>query len=79
MKSFLKFYMVLITLNKLGRINEFVQVGVHDGEMHDPLRQFILNNNWHGLLIEPQKEGRFYFYSLNKEVMENYLVALKKL
>lgn len=30
-------------------------------------------------LIEPQKEGRFYFYSLNKEVMENYLVALKKL
>ncbi|AEM71853.1 regulatory protein ArsR [Allomuricauda ruestringensis DSM 13258] len=30
-------------------------------------------------LIEPQKEGRFYFYSLNKSVMENYLRALKKL
>ena len=23
--------------------------------MHDPLRHFILNNNWTGLLIEPQK------------------------
>ncbi|MDF0709206.1 ArsR/SmtB family transcription factor [Flagellimonas okinawensis] len=30
-------------------------------------------------LIEPQKEGRFYFYSLNEEVMESYLESLKKL
>lgn len=30
-------------------------------------------------LIEAQKEGRFYFYSINKEVMENYLEAIKKL
>nr|WP_321413458.1 metalloregulator ArsR/SmtB family transcription factor [uncultured Allomuricauda sp.] len=30
-------------------------------------------------LIEPQKEGRFYFYTLNQEVMDNYLLALKKL
>lgn len=30
-------------------------------------------------LIEPQKEGRFYFYTLNHEVMESYLSSLKKL
>ncbi|WP_318312757.1 ArsR/SmtB family transcription factor [Flagellimonas crocea] len=30
-------------------------------------------------LIMPQKEGRFYFYSLNKKVMDSYLNALQKL
>ncbi|RAV31023.1 ArsR/SmtB family transcription factor [Sinomicrobium soli] len=30
-------------------------------------------------LIEPQKEGRFYYYSLNKEVLDDYLEALKTL
>lgn len=30
-------------------------------------------------LIEPQKEGRFYFYSLNREVLDNYFNALKQL
>ncbi|MDC6386991.1 ArsR family transcriptional regulator [Flagellimonas taeanensis] len=30
-------------------------------------------------LIEPQKEGRFYYYSLNKDVWESYLKALEKL
>ena len=43
-------------MNYLGKINYFVQVGVHDGVMHDPLRKFILNNNWQGILIEPQKD-----------------------
>ena len=31
-------------------------MGAHDGKMHDPLRKFILANNWRGVLIEPQKE-----------------------
>ena len=43
-------------MNYLGKINSFVQVGAHDGVMHDPLRKFILNNNWQGILIEPQKD-----------------------
>lgn len=30
-------------------------------------------------LIEPQKEGRFHYYSLNKDVLESYLRALEKL
>lgn len=30
-------------------------------------------------LIEPHKEGRFYFYSLNKAVIKSYSEILKKL
>lgn len=30
-------------------------------------------------LIQPHKEGRFYFYSLNNEVLDTYLATLKKL
>ena len=43
-------------MNYLGKINSFVQVGAHDGVMHDPLRKFILNNNWQGIFIEPQRD-----------------------
>lgn len=28
-------------------------------------------------LLQPQKEGRFYYYSLNKKVLEGYFNALK--
>ncbi|SDQ97094.1 ArsR/SmtB family transcription factor [Flagellimonas zhangzhouensis] len=28
-------------------------------------------------LLLPQKEGRFYYYSLNKDVMEDYFNALQ--
>jgi len=52
----IKFNPTLTILNYLGEINSFVQVGAHDGEMHDPLRKFILNNNWKGIFIEPQKD-----------------------
>lgn len=30
-------------------------------------------------LIASHKEGRFYSYSLNKEILENYVKTLKKL
>ena len=30
-------------------------------------------------LLAPQKEGRFYYYSLNESVLEDYLATLKKL
>ena len=43
-------------MNYFGKINSFVQVGAHDGVMHDPLRKFILNNNWQGIFIEPQRD-----------------------
>ena len=65
MLRFLKFNTVLKTLNFLKNINSFVQVGAHDGEMHDPLRYFILDNKWYGILIEPQQE-------MIKKVQHNY-------
>ena len=54
--NYFKFATLVKTLNIYYNISSFVQVGAHDGEMHDPLRKFILANNWHGLLIEPQKK-----------------------
>ncbi|HET7360827.1 MAG TPA: metalloregulator ArsR/SmtB family transcription factor [Salinimicrobium sp.] len=30
-------------------------------------------------LIEPHKEGRFYFYSLNNQVLDSYILTLKNL
>ncbi|HQL35237.1 MAG TPA: FkbM family methyltransferase [Bacillota bacterium] len=33
----------------------FVQIGANDGVRHDPLREFVLNNNWKGILVEPVK------------------------
>lgn len=30
-------------------------------------------------LIEPHKEGRFYFYSLNCDILDAYLSTLKRL
>lgn len=30
-------------------------------------------------LIHPRKEGRFYFYSLNEDILTNYLKTLNKL
>ena len=48
------FHNLLKTLNYLNKIQNFVQVGSHDGEMHDPLRIFVLNNDWRGILIDPQ-------------------------
>lgn len=30
-------------------------------------------------LIEPHKEGRYHFYSLNTKVWDNYMETLKKL
>ncbi len=50
------FYHTVKTLDHLNKIRTFVQVGAHDGIMHDPLRKFILKNKWQGLMIEPQIE-----------------------
>ena len=56
MIDIIKFNPILLTLDILGKINAFVQVGAHDGEMFDPLRHFILKDNWNGILIEPQED-----------------------
>ena len=48
MTPIITFHNVLRTLNYLQKIKYFVQVGAHDGEMHDPLSVFILENDWRG-------------------------------
>ena len=50
------FSILLRTFNYLNKINYFVQVGSHDGKMHDPLFPLLSKNNWNGVLIEPQKK-----------------------
>ena len=54
--SFVSFHYILKTFNYLDEIHFFVQVGAHDGLMHDPLHFFLSSNRWNGILIEPQKE-----------------------
>lgn len=34
----------------------FIEVGANDGQMGDPLRQYILRYPWTGILIEPQPD-----------------------
>lgn len=69
---------MLFTLNLLGKINKFVQVGAHDGEMHDPLRHFILRNKWQGILIEPQREiiekTKYNYRKISKLIFVNAAV-----
>lgn len=38
---------------KENEIKKFIQIGVNDGVQSDWFREFILKNNWHGLMIEP--------------------------
>ena len=68
------FYHTVKTLNVFNKIQTFVQVGAHDGVMHDPLREFILKNKWNGLLIEPQllieeRYCHFYLFYLFQKVL----------
>ena len=53
--NFITFHYLLKTFNHLKMINFFIQVGAHDGIMHDPLYPFLSKNEWNGILIEPQK------------------------
>ena len=54
--NFFSFHFFLKTFNHLNKIKYFVQVGAHDGIMHDPLHQFLSKNEWSGVLVEPQKD-----------------------
>ena len=53
--NFVTFHYLLKTFNYLNKIKFFVQVGAHDGIMHDPLYPFLSTNKWNGILIEPQE------------------------
>jgi FkbM family methyltransferase len=35
---------------------QFIQIGANDGSFGDPLRKYILNFPWHGIVVEPQPD-----------------------
>jgi hypothetical protein len=47
-------FMVLDQFSRaLGRGVSFIQVGAGDGLRRDPIREFIVRDNWTGVMIEP--------------------------
>jgi FkbM family methyltransferase len=59
---------VQLFMAKHGESVSFIQVGANDGSFVDPLRRYILNYPWHGILVEPQ-EAAF------KTLQANYAAA----
>lgn len=49
---------------------KFIQIGANDGITDDPIRKYILNHNWKGVLVEPNAS---VFESL-KKIMPKYLI-----
>lgn len=43
-------------MSRRGKALKFVQVGANDGIFGDPLRKFVLNCGWTGVLVEPQPD-----------------------
>lgn len=52
---------------------EFVQIGANDGVFGDPLRDYIVNFPWRGVLVEPQPEV-FSKLRANYDAQEQRLV-----
>lgn len=40
-----------------GRDVSFVQIGANDGLRNDPVREFVVRDHWHGILVEPLPEA----------------------
>jgi FkbM family methyltransferase len=52
----------------------FVQVGAHDGISYDPIRPYILEYRWRGILVEPQTQA---FRSLQENYKNNNHLILE--
>jgi FkbM family methyltransferase len=52
----------------------FIQIGANDGLMHDPIHAYIVENNWTGVLVEPQKEE---YQKLLKTYKGNQLLSFE--
>ena len=62
----------------------FIQVGANDGLYDDPIRKFVLNYPWTGVLIEPQPEVflrlvKNYEHLKSRLAFENLAVSPDKL
>jgi FkbM family methyltransferase len=56
-----------------GKDLNFIQVGANDGEYGDPLRKYILNFPWRGVLVEPQPDV-FAKLKKNYEAIKDRLI-----
>ncbi|HZM03558.1 MAG TPA: FkbM family methyltransferase [Candidatus Saccharimonadales bacterium] len=52
----------------------FVQIGAHDGISYDPIRAYILEYKWQGILVEPQRQ---MFDSLQQNYKESSHLILE--
>ena len=43
-------------MSRIGTDIDFIQIGANDGIFRDPLRKYILNYPWRGVLVEPQAD-----------------------
>ncbi|MEO6740057.1 MAG: FkbM family methyltransferase [Chthoniobacteraceae bacterium] len=59
-----------LSKSRAGRI-DFVQIGANDGLRNDPVREFIVRDPWHGILIEPLP-------TVFEELRQNYGYLLPK-
>jgi len=50
----------------------FVQIGAYDGVTNDPIHEFICEQGWHGILVEPQP-GPFEALKRNYEGQEGLI------
>ena len=78
LSNYFSFYYLLKTFNHLNKVRSFVQVGAHDGVMHDPLVPFLSRNKWNGIIIEPQKKflNKFKSRYKNRTNLSYYNVAV---
>jgi FkbM family methyltransferase len=57
----------------------FVQIGSHDGQQQDPLREVILRKRWRGIMVEPVpyvfERLRHHYGHLPRVILENMAVA----
>ena len=64
-----------VWLDRFSKLNDrtvkFIQVGASDGLRWDPVRRFILRDNWSGVLIEP-------IYPVYRMLINNYSYAKRK-
>jgi FkbM family methyltransferase len=61
------FHLCIYRLMELrGESLKFIEVGANDGMCGDPLRPFVLNHHWTGILVEPQPD-------VFKRLKENYV------
>lgn len=69
---------ILLKYAKENKNVVFIQIGAFDGITVDPIRKYILEYNWKGILVEPQKEAfnklKHNYQGIKNLIFENVAV-----